>query len=71
MKRLLSIVMMFGLLCHGQMVKNSSFEQGGKDAADGWKLSGQPGGVSEDGARMWSAAERIRTTGCPTRFLSK
>ena len=50
MKRLLSIVMMFGLLCHGQMVKNSSFEQGGKDAADGWKLSGQPGGVSEDGA---------------------
>ena len=45
MKRLLSIVMMFGLLCHGQMVKNSSFEQGGKDAADGWKLSGQPGGV--------------------------
>ncbi|MBO7090265.1 MAG: hypothetical protein J6W23_00655, partial [Victivallales bacterium] len=50
MKRLLSIVMMFGLLCHGQMVRNGSFEQGGKDEADGWKLSGQPGGVSEDGA---------------------
>ena len=50
MKRLLSIVMMFGLLCHGQLVKNASFEQGGKDEADGWKLSGQPGGVSEEGA---------------------
>ena len=50
MKRLLSIFMMIGLLCHGQMVKNSSFEQGGKDLADGWTLSAQPGGVSEEGA---------------------
>ncbi|MBR4370040.1 MAG: hypothetical protein IKS92_03275, partial [Victivallales bacterium] len=50
MKRLLSIFMMIGLLCHGQLVKNSSFEQGGKDLADGWTLSAQPGGVSEDGA---------------------
>ena len=39
MKRLLSIVMMIGLLCHGQMVRNGSFEQGGKDEADGWKLN--------------------------------
>ena len=50
MKRLLSIVMMIGLLCHEQMVRNGSFEQGGKDEADGWKLSGRPGGVSEEGA---------------------
>ena len=50
MKRLLSVFMMIGLLCHGQLVKNSSFEQGGKDLADGWTLSAQPGGVSEEGA---------------------
>ncbi|MBR5079437.1 MAG: DUF4091 domain-containing protein [Victivallales bacterium] len=50
MKRLLSVFMMIGLLCHGQLVKNASFEQGGKDLADGWTLSAQPGGVSEEGA---------------------
>ena len=63
MKRLLLIVMMFGLLCHGQLVKNSSFEQGGKDVADGWKLSGQPGGVSEEGATAGRRAAYVVGSG--------
>ena len=63
MKRLLSIIMMIGLLCHGQMVRNGSFEQGGKDEADGWKLSGQPGGVSEEGATAGRRAAYVVGSG--------
>ncbi|MBP5672416.1 MAG: DUF4091 domain-containing protein [Victivallales bacterium] len=49
MKRVLSIFMVLGLAAYGQVVPNSSFEQGNKDLADGWSLSARPGGVTENG----------------------